>query len=47
MGKFGEKNQNCKFKLKFGTKANLNKWNSMIMFTFSVFEHKYVLGKSG
>ena len=33
-----QKNQNCHFKLKFGTKADLNKWNSMMMFTFSVFD---------
>ena len=37
-----QKNQNCHFKLKFGTKADLNKWNSMMMFTFSVFDHEYL-----
>ena len=36
-----KKNQNCQFKLKFGTKTNLNKRNSMMMFTFSVSDHKY------
>ena len=42
LGKSGQKNQNCQFKLKFGTKTNLNKRNSMMMFTFSVFDHKYL-----
>ena len=42
MGKSGQKNQNCQFNLKFGTKANLNKQNSMMMFIFSVFDHKYL-----
>ena len=35
-------NQNCQFMLKFGTKTNLNIRNSMMMFTLSVFEHKYL-----
>ena len=35
-------NQNCQFQLKFGTKTNLNKQNSMTVFNFSVFDHKYV-----
>ena len=38
----GQKNQNCQFKLKFGTKADLNNQNSMMKFTFSVFEYKYL-----
>ena len=42
LGKSSQKNQNCQFKLKFGTKTNLNKRNSMMMFTFSVFDHKYL-----
>ena len=42
LGKSGQKNQNCQFKLKFGSKTNLNMWNSLIMFTFSVFVHKYI-----
>ena len=42
LGKSGQKNQNCQFKLKFGTKTNLNKQNSMMMFNFSVFDHKYL-----
>ena len=40
LGKFGPTNQNYGFKLKFGTKANLNKRNSMIMFNFSGFDQK-------
>ena len=42
LGKFGPKNQNCQFKLKIGTKTNLNIKNSMVMFTFSVSDWKYV-----
>ena len=42
MGKSGQKNQNRQIQLKFGTKTNLNMRNSMMMFTFSVFEHKYL-----
>ena len=42
LGKSSQKNQNCQFKLKFGTKTNLNKRNSMMMFNFSVFDHKYL-----
>ena len=42
LGKSGQKNQNCQFKLKFGTKTNLNLQNSMMMFTFSVFEDKHL-----
>ena len=41
MDKFGPKIQNCEFKLKFCTKTNLHMWNSMMMFTFFVFDHKY------
>ena len=41
-GKSGQNNQNCQFKLKFGAKINLDMRNSMMMFTFSVFEHKYL-----
>ena len=36
-----KKNQNGKFKLKFGTQTNLNMQNSMMMFNFSVFDWKY------
>ena len=35
-----KKKENCQFKLKFGTKTNLKKWNSMMMSTFSAFDHK-------
>ena len=39
--KFGPKNQNCKFTtLKFGTQTNLNKRNSVVVLTFSVFDQK-------
>ena len=33
-------NQSCQFKLKFGTKSNLNMKNSMVMCAFSVFTLK-------
>ena len=36
-----QKNQNCQFKLKFGTKTTSIMHNSMMMFTFSVFDWKY------
>ena len=39
--KFGPKNQNCKFKLKFGTWINSNMQNSMVVFTFSVLEWEH------
>ena len=35
MGKFGSKNQNCQFKLKFGTQINLNMQNSMVHAEFN------------
>ena len=35
------KNQNYQFKLKFGTSTNSNMQNSMVMFTFSVFDRAY------
>ena len=41
-GKSSRKNQNCQFKLKFGTKINLNMRDSMMMSTFSVFDWKYL-----
>ena len=52
LGKFGPKNQNCQFKLKFGTynnsnklkfgtQSNLNMQNSVVTFTFPVFDQKY------
>ena len=44
---FGPKNQNVKFKLKFGTYTNSNMQNSMALFTFSVLDMKLFLGKFG
>ena len=41
LGKFGPKNQNCQFKLKFGTQTSSNMQNLMVMFTLSVFDQKY------
>ena len=35
--KCGPKNQNCNFKLKFGTTTNFNMQNTMTMFTFFCF----------
>ena len=37
-----KKNQNCQFKQKFGAKTTLNMHNSMMIFTFSVFDRKYL-----
>ena len=39
--KFGPKNQNCQFKLKFGTQINSNVQNSKVLFTFSVLYQKH------
>ena len=41
MSKFGPKNENCYFKLKFGTQTNLNMQNSMGVLTFSIFDQKH------
>ena len=41
LGKFGSNNQACLFKLKFGAKTNLITQNSMVMFTFTVFDWRY------
>ena len=41
MSKFGPKNQNCQFKLKFENQTNWNMQNSMMMFTFFVYNWKY------
>ena len=38
LGKFGQNNQNCWFKLKFGTKINSNMQNSTVVFSFSVLD---------
>ena len=46
MSKFGPKNQNCQFKLKFGTKANSNLKNSMVLCTFSVFDLQFLSKKT-
>ena len=35
-----KKNQNCEFKLKFGSKINSNMQNSMVVFTFSILDGK-------
>ena len=37
-----QKTESCLFKLKFGTKTNLNMQYSMVMFTFPVFHPKYL-----
>ena len=41
LGKFGPKNEDWRFKLKFGTQNNSNMQNSIMVFTFSVFERKH------
>ena len=41
VGKFGPKNQNYQFKLKFGTEINSNMIVAMVMLIFSVFDSKY------
>ena len=46
LGKFDPKNQNYHLKRKFFTKTNLNMRNSMMMFTFSVFDQKYLFPQS-
>ena len=40
-GKFGPKSQNYQLKLKFVTETNFNMQNSMMRFSFVVFEWKY------
>ena len=40
-GKFGPKIENCLFKMKFGTKINLNMLSSMMMFIFLIWTEKY------
>ena len=37
LGKFGPKNENFQFQLKFDTLSNSNMKNSMVMFTLFVF----------
>ena len=43
LGKLGPENQNCKFKLKFGTKTNLNMQNSVVgaVHSFFFFDWEY------
>ena len=41
LGKFGPKNQNYQFKLKFGTYTNSNMQIWMMLFIFFVFKWKY------
>ena len=41
LGKFGQKDQNCQFMLKFGTKTNLNMQNSVVVVIISVLYQKY------
>ena len=40
LGKFGQKYQNCQFKLKFGTETNSNVQNSMVVFILFVLDWK-------
>ena len=40
-----KKNQNCQYQRKFGTKINLTMRNSMMMFTFSIFDWKYLFAQ--
>ena len=42
LGKFGPKNHNCSFILKFDIFSNSNTENLMAMFTISVFDWKYL-----
>ena len=41
LGKLVPKYQDCQFKLKFGTETKSNMQNSMVMFTYSIFDRKY------
>ena len=43
LDKLGPKNQNCQFKLIFGTYTNSNMQNSMTLFIFSVLDRKHSL----
>ena len=46
--KFAPKNQNCQFKLKFGTQTNSNVQNAIVIFTFPFSTGKILfLGKFG
>ena len=41
LGKFGTRNQNCLFKMKFDTKTNSNMHNSTALFTFLDQKHHF------
>ena len=41
LGKFGTRNQNCLFKMKFDTKNNSNMHNSTALFTFLDQKHPF------
>ena len=41
LGKFGPKNQNCQFNMKFGIYTYLNMLNLMVMFNCPVLDWKY------
>ena len=48
LGKFGPKNQDCLFILKFVNYTNSNMQNSMVILPFSVSDQKYsFMGKFG
>ena len=42
LGKFSPKNQNCQFILKFVTRTNSNRQNSIVMFSLSVADWNYL-----
>ena len=44
LGKFDPNDQNCQFEFKFGTYTNMNMQNTMVVFTFSIFDRKYLFG---
>ena len=41
LGEFVQKNQNCRFKMKFSTQTNSNIQKLIVNFTFSVFNQEY------
>ena len=45
LGQFSPKNQYCQFQLNFFTRTNSNMLKSLVMFTFSVFTWKYLVGQ--
>ena len=42
LGNIGQKNQNCQPEFKFGTCANLNMQNSIMVLAFCIFDRKYL-----